>query len=307
MIATNADFIFFMSSSGHCSLDCSYCIVNPIVKHQPSLTISDINYLLDTVGGKSALLFSGKGDFFTGYKKGENLLAALLERNVDVALDINGVIIQEFPIISDLAVAKIKHINLTMHYVQLLQKKALTIWKQNAKLIIQRQRWESFLMNTIISPQEIDFWDESLSFYDINIFKETGQKIVLIRDAKYWNASFEPLLDNLKNKFDYMIAETREVNFAKIFLNSNNVLCPAGKEYFRVWNDGKIEGCPYVGELSDCGNVRDRTFVPRKKLFHCTQPGYCDCSHIKRLGKMRNYNPSFVELIAKLIKATRLY
>ena len=295
MISTDADYIFFMSSSGHCSLDCTYCIINPIVKHQPSLTISDINYLLDTVGGKSALLFSGKGDFFAGYRKGENLLSNLLERDVDVALDINGVIIQEFQSISDAKVKKIKHINLTMHYMQLLKKNGLSVWEKNAKTLIQRQRWESFLMNTIMSPYEADFWEEALLFYDKHVFKETGQPIVLIRDTLNWESSFEVKLDSLRNKFYYLVSETREVNFSIMFEEGVDVLCPAGKEYFRVWNDGRIEGCPNISELSDCGNAKARNFSPRKKLFHCNQPRYCDCSHIKRLGKMRVCNSGLLE------------
>lgn len=295
MISTDAEYIFFMSSSGHCSLDCTYCIINPIVKHQPSLTISDINYLLDTVGGKSALLFSGKGDFFTGYRKGENLLSNLLERNVDVALDINGVIIQEFQSIPDEKIKKIKHINLTMHYTQLLNKNALSVWEKNAKILIQRQHWESFLMNTIMSPCEADIWEEALYFYDKHIFKETGQLIVLIRDTLNWETSFEAELDSLRNKFSYLVSETREVNFSTLFEEGVDVLCPAGKEYFRVWNDGRVEGCPYINELSDCGNAKARTFSPRKKLFRCNQPRYCDCSHIKRLGKMRDCNSELLE------------
>jgi hypothetical protein len=68
-IQTDCEVAFFVSSSGHCSLDCSYCIVNPIVKHQPTLNFGDIEFLLDSTGKKAFLAFSGKGDFFAGYKK----------------------------------------------------------------------------------------------------------------------------------------------------------------------------------------------------------------------------------------------
>lgn len=287
MISTDAEYIFFISSSGHCPLDCTYCIINPIAKHQPSLTISDIYYLLDSVGGKAALLFSGKGDFFAGYRKGENLLSKLLERNVEVGLDINGVIIQEFESIPDEKIQKIKHINLTMHYTQLRKKNALSVWKKNAKILIQRRPWESFLMNMIMSPCELDTWEEALFFYGRHIFDETGQRIALIKDTLNWKSSYETKLDVLKNKFNYLVSEIREANFSSLFEKGVSVFCPAGKEYFRVWNDGRIEGCPYISELSDCGNAKARTFSPRSKLFRCTQPHYCDCSHIKRLGKMR--------------------
>jgi MoaA/NifB/PqqE/SkfB family radical SAM enzyme len=284
---SNADFIFFMSSSGHCSLDCSYCIVNPIVKHQPSLTLQDIEYLLDSVGGKSAIAFSGKGDFFAGYRKGDKLLSRLLDREVDVGLDINGVMIHEFPDLSDEKLNKIRHINLTLHYVQIKNKNALKVWEQNAKLLIRKQRCHTFLMGTILSPHDVELWEEALRFYDHHVFQETGMRITLIRDVLNWESRFEERLESLRNKFDYLVAETRHVDFSQMFKMTDEVICPAGKAFFRVWNDGRIEGCPYIGELSDCGNAMARTFAPRETFFRCSQPKYCDCNLIGRLGKMQ--------------------
>jgi len=287
MKLTDVDNIFFMSSSGHCSFDCSYCIVNPIVKHQPSLTIDDINFLLDSVDGKSALVFSGKGDFFAGYRKGEDLLAKVLDRDVDVALDINGVIIQEFNRLTDEQIGKIKFINLTMHYTQITRKNAQTVWERNAKSIIKRWNWDVFLMNMIMSPSEHEIWDEALSFYDKRIFQETGQTITLIRDTLNWDVAFEERLQTLSQRFTHLVSESRDVDFASLFNGTESVHCPAGKEYFRVWNDGMIEGCPNISELSNLGNAKERTFRPRVTLFHCNQPRHCDCHHILALGKMR--------------------
>jgi MoaA/NifB/PqqE/SkfB family radical SAM enzyme len=287
MSLTDADYIFFMSSSGHCSLDCTYCIVDPIVKHQPSLTIEDIKYLLDSVGGKSALIFSGRGDFFAGYKKGEDLLAKILERNVDVALDINGIIIHEFPLLTDAQVSKIKMINLTMHYTQIVRKNAIKIWERNAKFIIRRRKWDLFLMNMIMSPKEQEIWNEALTFFEDSIFKETGERITLIRDTLNWSLDSEDSLLALQKRFSHLVAEVRHVDFESLLNRRKEVLCPAGKEYFRVWNDGKIEGCPIIGELANLGNAKDRSFFPRKTLFHCHQPIHCDCHHILGAGKMR--------------------
>ncbi len=287
MSLTDADYIFFMSSSGHCSFDCSYCIVDPIVKHQPSLTIEDIEFLLDSVGGKSALIFSGRGDFFAGYKKGEDLLAKVLERDVDVALDINGVIIHEFPRLTDAQVSKIKMINLTMHYTQIVKKNAMKVWEHNAKLIIRRRKWDLFLMNMIMSPSESGIWDEALTFFEESIFKETGERIILIRDTLNWRPDFEDRLQALQERFSHLVAQTRHVDFERLFNGRKEVLCPAGKEYFRVWNTGAIEGCPIIGELANLGNAKDRAFFPRHTLFHCKQPIHCDCHHILGAGKMR--------------------
>ena len=297
MVSTDADYILFMSSSGHCSLDCSYCIIDPIVNHQPSLTIEDIEYLLDTVGGKSALIFSGKGDFFAGYKKGDRLLERLLRRDVDVALDINGIIVHEFPELSDEAVAKIKGINLTMHYTQILRKGAESVWVKNARFIIGRRPWDGFLMNTIMSAHDADKWAEALAFYDKHVFAETGVKISLIRDVLNWTDGDEERLRPLLETFGHVVAETRKVDFACGFGGREWVLCPAGKEYFRIWNDGRVEGCPYFSAVADLGNLKDRTFAPRGDLILCNQPRYCDCNHILKLAKMR-YPESAVQPLA---------
>ncbi|HEX7519929.1 MAG TPA: hypothetical protein VF325_06565, partial [Candidatus Deferrimicrobium sp.] len=65
------------------------------------------------------------------------------------------------------------------------------------------------------------------------------------------------------------------------------VLCPAGHEYFRVWNDGRVQGCPYVGELQDLGNLKEMRFTPRLCRTRCNTPKFCDCFDILSLGKMR--------------------
>lgn len=287
---TNADVVFFVSSSGHCSLDCHYCIVNPIVKHKPSLSLPDIEYLLDSVSGKCALAFSGKGDFFAGYRKNDEFLSRLLERDVDIGLDINGVMINEFPALSDAKLEKIIHINLTMHYAQLVNKNALRPWVNNARIIIQKERCQTFFMGTILSPKEEPIWDEALAFYEKEIFSETGQPIALIRDVLNWDSSFEGRLEILRSKYSNIVADTLQADFSQVFPANSDVLCPAGKAFFRIWNDGRIGGCPYVGELVDCGNAKMRTFSPRKMLYQCNQPRYCECELIGKLGRMQDAN-----------------
>jgi hypothetical protein len=142
-------------------------------------------------------------------------------------------------------------------------------------------------MGTILSPHDVELWEEALRFYDHHVFQETGMRITLIRDVLNWESSFEERLESLRNKFDYLVAETRHVDFSQMFKMTDEVICPAGKAFFRVWNDGRIEGCPYIGELSDCGNAKARTFAPRETFFRCSQPKYCDCNLIGRLGKMQ--------------------
>ncbi|MEO5344516.1 MAG: hypothetical protein H7842_14520, partial [Gammaproteobacteria bacterium SHHR-1] len=78
------------------------------------------------------------------------------------------------------------------------------------------------------------------------------------------------------------------------FADRPQVLCPAGKSYFRVWNDGRIQGCPNladVSELLDCGNAKERRLHIRPQPFLCNSPRYCDCHVIDALGKMQLPKP----------------
>lgn len=138
-----------------------------------------------------------------------------------------------------------------------------------------------------MSPLDIQVWQEALRFYEQSVFHDTGQRIALIRDTLNWQEQFEEELSALHQEFSYLIAETRTVDFASMFEEHQRVLCPAGKEYFRIWNDGSVQGCPMVGELSNLGNIKERSFTPRNALFECTQPRHCDCHHISSQGKMR--------------------
>lgn len=287
---SECDVIFFVSSSGHCSLDCHYCIVNPIVKHKPSLDMSDFEFLLDAFPGKRAFLaFSGKGDFFAGYKKKDRLLDQLLDRDVQVGLDINGVMIHEFADLPDRKIEQIKAVNLTLHYEAMIAKNSLKAWEKNALVLIDRihQRGTEMLMGTILSPLVTKYWGEALEFYENAIFRRTEKKIVLIRDVHRRLSDEEEIqLKDLEDRFDHMVERVHQEDFAKDFASYKNVLCPAGKIYFRVWNDGMIEGCPYIPELRNAGNVKDRVIRIRDELFRCNQARYCDCNVIARLGKM---------------------
>ena len=69
------------------------------------------------------------------------------------------------------------------------------------------------------------------------------------------------------------------------------VLCPAGQAYFRIWNDGRVQGCPNlpgVAALYDGGNIKERRITIQPAPFQCNTPKYCDCHVIEALGKMGN-------------------
>lgn len=294
-IQTDCEMAFFVSSSGHCSLDCAYCIVNPIVKHQPTLDFGDIEFLLDSAGKKTFLAFSGKGDFFAGYKRSERMLEKILERDVEVVFDINGVMIHEFPDLLPASLRKIRYLNLAMHFVQLTEKKALDVWEKNALLLIDRMQSvnsvaeleKSLQVNIVLSPDEAAYWEPALTYYEERIFKKTGQKIVLIKDIlANFQEDAERQISLLKERFSHLVKYVKQEDFAARFASYEFVLCPAGSSYFRVWNDGTIQGCPYVSELSDCGNAKNRIFRPVKGLFPCRDAKHCDCYAIAVIRKM---------------------
>jgi len=283
---TDCEIVIFISSSGHCTLQCPYCIVHPVAKRQPSLDSDDMAFLLDTLRKKVFLTFSGKGDFFAGYNNSERFLSTLLARNVEICLDINGILIHEFPELSTAKLEKIRFVNLTMHYQQIKQHHLEGVWSKNARILIDRKGAE-MLLGTIISPTLKAYWEESLLFYEKEIFAKTGKKLVLIRDI---NADFSKedtvFLESTAKGFSHMVEYVHEEDFSEVFKGSNRVLCPAGNSYFRIWNTGEVQGCPMILELSNSGNLKNREIHRRKDHFSCSEPMYCDCNIIEGLGKM---------------------
>jgi MoaA/NifB/PqqE/SkfB family radical SAM enzyme len=280
--------IVFASSSGHCNLDCTYCIISPVVKLQPSLTYEDLCFLHERIGGKVFFIFSGKGDFFAGYPKSERLLARLLERDdIGVALDINGVVIHCFDSLGPAQLRKIRHINLTFHYQQLKGHKALRVWRQNALTMLRKADSEDFFLNFILSPPESGIWEEALAWFEQNIHADYPKKLILINDVNLpLTAVEERLIARLHERFGHVIQSVRRGNFESVLKEFDHVSCPAGQTYFRVWNDGRIEGCPNVDGLKHAGNAKERVFLPRSEAYICNDVRHCDCYHIASAGKM---------------------
>ena len=286
--------LVFASSSGHCNLDCSYCVASPVVKLQPSLSYEDLMFLKQQVGGKFFFIFSGRGDFFAGYRKSERLLARLLEHeDVAVALDINGVLIHCFPELTAAQLARVRHVNLTFHYRQLKAHKALELWRRNAISLLKRHDNPDFFVNFILAPAESEDWNEALDWYRANLFAAHPKRLVLINDVlKPFAAEHETQLDLLQRQHADILHTVRRGNFASLLSSFDHVSCPAGQSYFRVWNDGAIEACPNVAELRQHGNLKRREFLPRTEPFLCNDVRHCDCYHIASAGRMSFFKGS---------------
>lgn len=280
--------IVFASSSGHCNLDCSYCVVQPVAKHQPSLTYEDLRFVLDSLGGRVFFIFSGSGDFFAGYRQRERLLARLLEHdNVRVALDINGVSVHCVDELSATQLGRIAHVNLTFHYKQLVAHRALQVWLDNALSLLCKLDGPDFHLNMVLSPAEHDLWEEALTWYAANVAAPTGKRLVLINDVnRPFDEIHEASLQRVHSRFAEVIRSVRRGNFEALFDTFDRASCPAGQAYLRLRNDGRIDACPNVAQLQSIGNAKLRTLRLRSDPFECRDVRHCDCYHIASAGRM---------------------
>lgn len=287
---SDCEVVFFASSSGHCTFDCHYCIIDPIAKHKPSLNYEDLKFLLDYFKVKLFFTFSGVGDFFVSYSRSEKLLSRLLDHDVEIALDTNGSVLQDYPDLPPEKLKKIRYINLTMHYHQIKRRGLLDRWPANARIFIER-RFEETHPDYILSPPLMGEWEEALQYYTDQVFSYTRKPLLLVRDIKIpFSDVAEAQIEMLRQSFGEVIAGDHQEDFGAGFAGRPEVLCPAGVTYFRLWNDGRIQGCPNlpkVPSLLDCGNVKERRILVQPNLFRCDSPKFCDCHIIDAFGKMR--------------------
>jgi len=278
--------LVFCSSAGHCQLDCEYCVASPVVKREPSLTYDDLRFLLEELEPPVGLYFSGKGDFFAGYAKRDRLLDRVLDHDVLVGLDVNGVLLNEYPELPEEKLAKVRDVNLTLHYVQVRAKRVEKAWVANAKTLL-RLHAGSLLVGTILSPPLSDTWEEALAFYRTSVFEETGRRIWLIRDTNVdFSPSEEERLAGLADRHADMVEKEHRDDFSAPFAGLPEVECPAGRNYFRVWNDGRVDGCTWVDGLGRMGNVKERRLERRDGPFRCGTARFCDCWIIHNAGLM---------------------
>ncbi len=292
-IQTDCEIGFFISSSGHCSLDCSYCVASPVVKHHPSLNGDDLDFLLDSVAKPAFLIFSGRGDFFAGYHKNDRFLERVLRRDVEVALDVNGVMIHEFSELDEAMLAKIRYFNLTFHYSELRRKGALSVWVRNASLIIERMMplighdFDTFIVDMIVTPGEQGLWDEALAFYQREVWAKTGKQLLLQRDVlSQFTQENNNRLDSMIASYGNVIEKVHQEDFQSRFADFDYVECPAGSRYFRIWNNGQVQGCPFVPQIQNMGNLKERRFNPIDHRIRCGDARHCDCNAIAQVGWM---------------------
>jgi len=282
----NTDNLFFMSSSGHCGLTCPYCLIKPVAKNEPSLNRDDFQFLFENFKNQTnGFIFSGKGDFFASYQRKDQLFRYILEHDVEVMLDINGQFLQECRDLPREYFGKIKEINITMHYHQLKEKTILNDWEKNVKFLYEANP-EIIKINTIMSPPLQHLWEEALLFYGEHVFPDTGIKLLLISDVHMTSTGTFPEESNGQLKillqrfpFSYVLGEPEVMNpdFDEQLIDGKSMKCPAGQKYFRVWNDGTVQGCMPNERLSFLGNLKNREISINTKPTVCSNTHHCDC------------------------------
>jgi len=250
----------------------------------------DFRFICEYFDAPVFFALSGVGDFMVSYGRSQRLLERLLGLDVEVALDTNGAALQEFPELAPERLEKLRFINLTMHYHQIKQKNLLERWPANARIILER-RFEQTHPDYILSPPLRDEWEEAIAFYAQTVYAHTGRPLIPVRDVnRPFTPDDEDRLARLYARFGEVLKGEYVEDFSAAFRDRPEVMCPAGVRYFRVWNDGRVQGCPNlpnVPSLHDCGNVKERRLTVRKALFRCDTPAFCDCSAIDKLGMMR--------------------
>ena len=122
-------------------------------------------------------------------------------------------------------------------------------------------------------------WDEAIEFYEKSIFEEVKIKINLIKDVNVvFKDHEEKRLQELQKRFSHILEDVINVDNTMLFKQVEEVLCPAGQRYFRIWNDGTIQGCPYHEKISLMGNLKKRDISINNSPIKCSAPKYCDCN-----------------------------
>lgn len=270
--------IFFAVNSGLCNLQCPYCITDrPNIKS--NLNKDDFSFIFNYFGENIYFIFSGLGDFFCGYSVRDQLLNFLLQHDVTIFLDINGVDIKELGDHDLEGKEKIDMIDISYHFGTMKKQKVLHRWVNSVEKIHENKY--NYYIKMIPSPLERDLWEEAIRFYEKEVFPITGKKLMLFPDT---NTSvdlirqldeFERITADHKDAVSILV---REGLFKKSnFPSRITPPCPAGSRYFRIFHTGDIVPCEFLSNHFKLGNLKRKEVVTLKKDIFCNYTGFCDC------------------------------
>jgi len=272
--------VFFAVSSGLCNLQCAYCITDrPSIKS--NLDKDDFSYIFEYFGEDIYFIFSGLGDFFCGYSAKDQLLKYILQHDLMIFLDINGVDIKELQDQDLEGKQKIDMIDISYHYGAMKKQKVLDRWVKSIEKIHDNRY--NYHIKMVPSPLERDIWEEAIEFYRKEVHPINGKKLLLFPDT---NSSID-LISQL-NEFEKITADRKDIvrllGRESIFKKSNlppggAPPCPAGSRYFRIFHNGDMIPCELLANRLNIrlGNLKKRELTTIKHDVSCNYTGFCDC------------------------------
>jgi MoaA/NifB/PqqE/SkfB family radical SAM enzyme len=270
--------VFFAVSSGLCNLSCPYCITDR-PRFKEHLTKDDFSFIFDYFGENIYLGFSGLGDFFCGYSKEDQLLRFLLQHDVMVFLDINGVQIHELGDPDLENKERVGKINVSYHYGTMRKQKLISQWVDSVQKI-QENKY-NYDLKMVCSPREKDIVKEALLFYRNDVQPITGQKLIVVPDGQVDLKGQMQALERIADIYgDVVVFSGRDAMYRERLLPPAEALpCPAGSRYFRILNNGDIMPCELFGMHMNIrlGNAKKREMIVFRKDVYCNYTGFCDC------------------------------
>ena len=164
----------------------------------------------------------------------------------------------------------------------------------NVHWILEHLSHAWILIGSVFDPALEVEWGAQLDFYRRTIFEPTGKPLQPIRNLRHaYTPEQEARLDAILARHPELVEPAFTNDYGELFRSmvasrpDGTVACPAGQRFFRVWNDGLVQGCAHKPELDRIGGLKERILNERSAPFSCNTPDHCDCCLPALLGADR--------------------
>lgn len=277
-----------VNSSGVCNLNCSYCFTNSS-KKKLAMTNKEVDFLFRVLGEKIFFIFTGVGDFFAGYAKQQRFLQNVLEKDSRVLLDSNGVVLHEFPELTDEQMNRIIFYDVSCHYSTMKRQNVLEKWAENAEIIASRMHKSRYIFKAIFALPEMELWPEILKFYSEQVYPKTGQPLNITLDEFDERMQSPAVLKTVNSMIRLFPDSVRQRNYqpagkegqtryqvATSLDTKKREWCAAGSLYFKIDVQGDIMPCDKTGGFLAknklvLGNTKQEKLFYVDALFGCPE------------------------------------
>jgi MoaA/NifB/PqqE/SkfB family radical SAM enzyme len=292
-----AQKLITVNVAGKCNLKCPYCFIGRRIPMH--IDKSDFSYIFDTFGENIHFIFGGIGDFFCGYEKSDRLLEYILEHDVTIQFDFNGVLLHELPELPPAMLDKIQVIDISFHYSAMKRAGVLRDWIKNVRAIARLFPSDRYYVKMILSLKDMELWSEAIGIFDKMIYPYTKQDLLIHLDAYDPHLRQRDIYNQtiaiLKN-FDHLNAPgTLEIvdPAAVGYFGPMSQKCPGGSRIFKVENTGQVKVCndTWSRGMFDLGNVKRRDVLALNGDIVC--PSVNNASCFLNMSKRFNLFPEY--------------